>query len=82
MPLREQLDARRCAAKDRFSPEDLAIMRRATVDLRDSGILDRALKVGDSAPVWELPRADGSTPRSHDLLTKGPLVLTFFRGVW
>lgn len=82
MTLREQLEGRRAAAKDRFPPEDLAIMRRAATDLRDSCVLERALKVGDSGPAWELLRTDGSTLRSHDLLVKGPLVVTFFRGVW
>ncbi|HEV2422316.1 MAG TPA: hypothetical protein VGS59_11455 [Candidatus Acidoferrales bacterium] len=82
MTLREQLDTRRSTAKDRFAPQDLAIMRRATEDLRNSGIPDRALKVGDPAPAWESPALRGSILRSRELLAKGPLVLTFFRGVW
>jgi hypothetical protein len=82
MALREKLDARRAAAKDRFPPEDLAVMRRATEDLRNSGILDHALRTGDQAPSWELPDSHGAAVRSRELLAKGPLVLTFFRGVW
>jgi hypothetical protein len=82
MALREKLDARRASARDRFPPEDLAVMRRATEDLRNSGILNRALRTGDQAPSWELPDSRGAMTRSRDLLAKGPLVLTFFRGVW
>ncbi len=82
MALRDSLDARRAAAKDRFPPEDLAVMHRATEDLRNSGILLRALKIGDAMPAWELPDSSGAILRSRELLAKGPLVLTFFRGVW
>ena len=82
MSLQEKLDARRGSAKERFSVAQLAIMRRATDNLRDSGIVERALKAGDHAPEWELADGRGNTVRSRDLLKNGPLVLTFFRGVW
>jgi hypothetical protein len=82
MALRDKLDARRSSAKDRFPPEDLAVMRRATEALRNSGILNRALSTSSQAPDWEWPDSQGTTVRSRDLLAKGPLVLTFFRGVW
>lgn len=82
LTLREKLDARRATAKDRFPPDDLAIMHRVTEDLRNSRILDRALKIGDAAPAWELTDSRGSIVRSRDLLAAGPLVFTFFRGVW
>lgn len=82
MSLREKLDARRAGAKDRFSLAQLAVMRHATGDLHGSGILGHALKTGDPAPQWELPDEHGNTVHSRDLLKDGPLVLTFFRGVW
>lgn len=82
MSLQEKLDARRAGAKDRFPVAQLAIMRRATKDLRRSGIVDRALKAGDKAPEWQLHDARGNAVRSRDLLKNGPLVLIFFRGVW
>jgi hypothetical protein len=82
MSLREQLEARRSTAKDRFPTEDLSVMRRATEDLRDSDIPNRALRIGDSAPIWQLPTSHGAVLHSRELLMKGPLVLTFFRGVW
>jgi len=82
MSLQEKLDARRVGAKDRFSVAQLAIMRRATEELRASGIVERALKAGDNAPEWQLTDGYGNTVRSRDLLKSGPLALTFFRGVW
>ncbi len=57
-------------------------MHRATEDLRRSGLAQRALKVGDLAPTFELAKQDGDLVRSSDLLARGPLVITFFRGHW
>ena len=41
-----------------------------------------ALAVGARAPDFELPDIDGGTVRLSDLLTSGPVVLTFYRGAW
>ena len=82
MSLQEKLGARRAGAKDRFSVAQLAVMWRATEDLRISGIVERGLKAGDQAPEWQLPDGHGNVVRSRELLKNGSLVLTFFRGVW
>jgi len=39
-------------------------------------------KVGDVAPAFELINQDGELVRSVDLLSRGPLMITFFRGHW
>jgi peroxiredoxin len=57
-------------------------MHRATDDLRRSGIMDRIVKVGNPAPVFALANHDGSRVASADLLARGPLVVSFFRGSW
>jgi peroxiredoxin len=57
-------------------------MHRATVELEASGAASRALKVGDRSPDFILPDVDGNTISSRELLALGPLVLTFYRGVW
>jgi peroxiredoxin len=41
-----------------------------------------ALRAGDQAPEFELPNADGRPIRLLDRLRRGPVVLTFYRGVW
>ena len=64
------------------SQEVVAIMHRATDELRASGILDRVLKVGDSAPVFSLPNEYSETISSNDLIARGNLVVSFYRGVW
>jgi len=57
-------------------------MHRATAELVASGIADRALKAGDVAPDFALPDVDGKTISLAELLKSGPLVLSFYRGVW
>ena len=57
-------------------------MRRATEELIASGAAARALKAGDRAPEFALKDASGREIASRELLAKGPLVVTFYRGVW
>ena len=82
MSLTDELQAVRDGAKDRFPGETLATMNEAIEDLSRSGILDRSLKVGDKAPDFALPNANGETVRLSDLLEKGPVVISFYRGGW
>ena len=57
-------------------------MHRATAELIASGAAERALKAGDRAPEFTLKDAEGREVSSRELLAKGPLVVTFYRGVW
>jgi len=82
MTLAETLQGIREASAKRIPPERAAIMHRATEELRASGIMERVIKVGDRLPAFALPNAYGRDVCSTDLLAKGPLVLTFFRGSW
>jgi peroxiredoxin len=47
-----------------------------------SGSADRALKAGDVAPAFTLKDAEGVSVSSAALLSHGPLVASFYRGVW
>jgi hypothetical protein len=82
MALEDALRGMREASAKRIPADKAAIMHRATEELRASGIMDRVIKVGAPLPAFALPNADGQEVRSADLLAKGPLVLTFFRGSW
>lgn len=57
-------------------------MHRATAELIASGAAGRALKAGDKAPAFTLNDPEGKPVSSAGLLAKGPLVLSFYRGVW
>jgi peroxiredoxin len=57
-------------------------MRRATNELIASDAARHALKLGDKAPEFTLSDALGTSVSSAALLAAGPLVVTFYRGVW
>lgn len=82
MSLQERLSARRAQFEAKAPKEALAVMHRATAELRRSGIMQRAAAVGDRVPGFELVRADGQRVAGSDLLRHGPLVLNFYRGHW
>ncbi len=82
MSLAAQLDKIRAGGASRIPEDKRAIMGAATEALRQSGLVDGAIKPGDALPPFELENAKGEVVRSADLLAKGPLVLTVFRGVW
>ena len=48
--------------------------------LRDTDVASHALKLGELAPDFLLPCADGRLHSSEQLRRNGPLVLSFFRG--
>ncbi|RDK05962.1 peroxiredoxin-like family protein [Cupriavidus lacunae] len=87
MSLQDKLDAFKAdfkAGKPPYNapPEIHPIMERATAELVASGQAARAIKAGDRAPQFRLKDQDGNEVSSADLLAKGPLVVTFYRGVW
>jgi AhpC/TSA family len=82
MTLQDKLNAYKEDFQRKVPPEKQAIMHRATEDLRHSGILDRVVKAGDPAPEFVLPNLRGEKISSSELLRRGPLVVTFYRGVW
>jgi hypothetical protein len=80
--LRERLAAMRAEREAKRNPEWVRIMHRATDDLRDSGIADRVPKPGFPAPDFVLCNSRGEPRRSRDWLDRGPLIVSFYRGVW
>ena len=82
MSLQDKLDAFRAEFSGKAPPPVIETMSRATADLIATGQADRAVKVGERAPFFTLPGPDGKHVASADLLARGPLVITFYRGVW
>jgi peroxiredoxin len=87
MALQDRLDAFKADFESGRFPlkptrEVLDTMRRATNELIDSSQAQRAKKAGDTAPDFTLNDPDGKPVSSRELLTKGPLVISFYRGVW
>jgi peroxiredoxin len=83
MSLQDKLDAFKADFEGhKAPPAAVAVMHKATADLIASGQADRALKAGARAPEFALPDVHGALVRSAALVERGPLVLTFYRGVW
>ena len=86
MKLQERLDAFKASFESGGPPLNvpqsaIEIMHRATEELRLSGQAELALRCG-RAPAFALPNQDGQIISSADLLARGPLVISFFRGHW
>lgn len=82
MSLSEKLTAKREAGAASFPMETRRKMHRATEELRNSGIMDKALNVGNKMPSFSLPNTKGEIVSSDELFKNGNLVVTFYRGVW
>jgi peroxiredoxin len=82
MTLNAELRAFYEARQQQIPAEIREIMRRAGQELAGSGLADRALTVGAQAPRFTLPTATGHTLSLDNLLSGGPVVLTFYRGAW
>lgn len=65
-----------------FSAADWESYNHLVGWLRDTGVASHALKVGDPAPDFVLPDANGRLHSSEQLRRDGPLVLSFIRGGW
>jgi peroxiredoxin len=64
-------------------PKDIQeLMGAATKTLVDSGIGKQAPKISETLPTFVLPNQNGQTINLTDLLAKGPVVVTFYRGGW
>uniref|UniRef100_UPI00227FBF97 redoxin domain-containing protein n=2 Tax=Enterobacterales TaxID=91347 RepID=UPI00227FBF97 len=87
MTLQDKLDAFKAAFEAdqlpfKLAAQDHALMREAIQAQIASGVAERALKVGDAAPGFTLSDSENRPCSSTALLAKGPLVVSFYRGIW
>ena len=80
--LAKRLAAMAAASAERIPAESQATMHAATQALVESGQADRAPAVGQPFPAFELPDQDGRSVRSAQVLERGPVIVSFFRGHW
>ncbi len=81
-PLNQRLALRAEESRHALPEIYYLVLRKSVAYLRDSGLFDGALKVGDALPPFRLQNAAGRFIESRDLLAEGPLVISFFRGDW
>jgi choline dehydrogenase-like flavoprotein len=60
----------------------IAGMDRGNAELAGSAVLDRVPRVGSRAPDLVLPDADGRPVSLARMLERGPVVVSFYRGIW
>ena len=82
LTLQEQLKAIKSKTAARMTPEVSAAMKKGFEELQRSKLLEKTLKVGDSAPDFVLPNGEGKMVDSETLRHQGPLVILFYRGKW
>ena len=82
MSLQEKLDTMREMSKTRVPSEAREVMERSVADLRASGIMSRVAQVGQAAPDFTLPNAGGEPVGLKEMVARGPVVLSFYRGRW
>ena len=82
MTLQAKLDAIRVNFETTMAPPEVVeAFHQHRDELIASGQAERAIGVGQTAPDFELAGRNGSV-KLGQLLNKGPLVLTWFRGNW
>jgi cytochrome oxidase Cu insertion factor (SCO1/SenC/PrrC family) len=82
MKLQNRLNELRQRSESRLPSTSKAVMQQATDALMQSGILTKVLQEGATAPDFILIDQQGNAVNSRKLIEKGPLVVTFFRGMW
>lgn len=73
------------AIETSFKANDSATFEKITRDIdRSLPSFDysKVVKIGDKLPSFRMSDATGSSVASNDLLQKGALLLTFYRGEW
>jgi|SRR5579859_168252 len=80
--LQEQIENYQAQSASKSSPEALERGKARRAQLVRSGLADKSLKAGETAPDFTLPDAYGKPVTLYALLAHGPVVLTFYRGDW
>ena len=82
MSLTEQLAQQQANTHGKLPGAIREAMSTATATLAASGLVDSAISEGDRAPDFSLPNAVGQSLRLSEVLARGPVVLSFYRGQW
>jgi len=82
MELNDELDALLARKLTESSTEFASAMSADEKTIRDSRVIETALREGEVFPDFSLPDSTGAIVRSADLLTLGPLIVSFYRGRW
>lgn len=82
MNLQDRLDAISRQPSPEVTPDMEAVMARVVEDLRRNGAKERVIKPGAIAPNFALQDMEGRVVALADLREQGPIVVSFYRGIW
>lgn len=82
MKLQEKLSTMKQESIATKPPELIGPLLKETEKLVQSDITDKVIRVGETFPEFTLPDENGNLINSKDLLAKGPLAVSFYRGIW
>src|SRR5690348_12296112 len=80
--LKARLDACRRAFQASTLPSVVAALEGSVAELAQTGLVRQALKAGERAPLFRLRSDTGDFVALSEVLDRGPVVVTFFRGGW
>ncbi len=82
MSINEKLAKIKEEENKNFSSDAVRIISEFIQQLQNSGIEDRVVKNGQKAPDFRLVNALGFFVSLQELLKRGPLIISFYRGSW
>jgi len=80
--LQAKLDLKKNAFNEKAPEAKKKMYAEGIETVAKSGVLEKAMQVGDNAPNFELTNARGEKISLAAQLKKGPVVLTWYRGGW
>jgi len=80
--LKSMLDAKKKDFELKADDHTKKIYKEGLESVKMSGILEKALNVGDIAPNFKLNNALGEPVELYQYLKKGKVILTWYRGGW
>ena len=80
--LAEQLEQMRNATMERMPQHIIEVFKDSLIDIRNSGLKEKSLQLGDRVPNALLKSSTGETKTIATLHSSEFLVLNFYRGGW
>ena len=82
MSLKAQIDAYNVQKDAKLPADVLALMNTTNEELIAQHIKDNALQIGQKVENFSLANHQGENIELADLLKKGPVIISFYRGGW
>ena len=82
MSLKDSLEQYKYELASSLPTEVLEVLSRNTSLLQERKMAQQALQVGDTFPYFNLQSCDETHYSLDEFLSKGPLIISFYRGGW